>query len=319
MRSKLLVLCAAVLALPAVALPDALDSATAREIRSAAERLGRAETARDGRAIMEVLADDVALFPPGEEPISGKEDAARWLAQRAAHSVSHERSEPAAVDVCGDVAIESGSAFPEAAAAGAMTPLATRYLSVWKRRGDGWKLAETMWTRYSATPVRSEAGVHVPPAAAEPASPPVPAPAPSAPLPVPAVPPIPPAPPSDYLPIPDSRRLSDGYVRTIADQVRGRAAKIRSLQGPGGSGESARAAISKADRELQAVVREVGWIDVGRFGVRTACDAAFIVSVSEDPVLIRSAVPRMGDLQSNPEGEACYAPAYEAYRKLPSP
>ena len=309
MRSKLLVIGTAVLGFSSRLPADARDPYPIVAIGSAEETLAQAESRRDAAAILDVLADDVTLFPPGEAPVSGKEDASRWLARRPSSSVSHERLKASAVEVCGEYAIESGTAVPEAPpGAGAVTAAGTRYVSIWRRGADdSWKLRQTMWTRFSSAGARS----------AEAAAP-VPAPLPATAAPpaaVQPVPPIPPPPPSDYLPIPDPRSLSDGFVRTIADQLRGRVSKIRSLQGAGG-GDAARAEIAKADRELQALIRDVGWIDVGRFGVRASCNAAFIVSVSGDPLLIRSTVPRMGDLQSNAEGEACYVAAYEAYRKL---
>jgi len=133
-----------------------------------------------------------------------------------------------------------------------------------------------------------------------------------------AAPPQPlPAAPSDYIPIPDPRPLSDGFVRNIGDQLRARVGKIRSLDSPDASASAREAAIRRADRELQALIRDVGWIDVGRFGVTTACNAAFIVEKSGDPALIKAAVPQMKDLQSNEESVACYRRAREAYDRLP--
>ena len=307
MRSKLLVICTAVFGIASLLPADARNSDSAAAIGAVEERLARAETRRDASAIREALADDVTLLPPGEPPLSGREEASRWLARRPSDSVSHERLKASGIDVCGDYAIESGAALPESCRTGTVSSAETRYVSIWRRGADdSWKLRQTIWTRFSVASARSTGPVDaapIPPAAAPPAA-------------AQPVPPIPPPPPSDYLPIPDPRSLSDGFVRTIADQLRGRVAKIRSLQGAAGSADAARAAIAKADRELQAVIRDVGWIDVSRFGVRASCDAAFIVSVSGDPLLIRSTVSRMGDLQSNSEGEACYVGAYEAYRKL---
>ena len=121
---------------------------------------------------------------------------------------------------------------------------------------------------------------------------------------------------TDVVPIPDPRPLSDGFVRTISDRLRSRVAHIRSLEASG-KGEALRAAISKADRELQVTIRDVGWLDVARFGVATSCDAAYLVSVSDDPALVRRAVPWMKDLQTNPEATPCYERALEAYGKLP--
>lgn len=306
MRSNVIVCCAAIV-IPALALAQTRKPDSAASIAAASDRLSQAESRRDGAAIRELLSDDAALYPPGEAPVLGREDVARWLAQRVPGSVSHERLQASSIEVGGEYAIETGSAVAGAADVGGMTPPATQYISIWRRGpGDAWRLQKTMWTRFSSGATASAASV--PAATPSPRS--VSPPAGSLPVPVP--------PPSDYLPIPDPRSLSDGFVRTIADQIRSRAAKIRSEQGPGGNPGAARAAIAKADRELQVVIRDVGWIDVSRFGVRAACDAAFIVAVSDDPALIRSTVPRMGDLQSNPESQACYAGVFEVYEKLPS-
>jgi hypothetical protein len=123
--------------------------------------------------------------------------------------------------------------------------------------------------------------------------------------------------PADFLSIPDPRPLSDGFVRTIGDQLRARAGKIRALEASHADEPTRLAAIRRADRELQTLIRDVGWIDVSRFGVETSCTAAFIVERSGDTALIKSAVPWMRDLQSNEEGVACYTSALAAYEKLP--
>ncbi len=125
------------------------------------------------------------------------------------------------------------------------------------------------------------------------------------------------APPSDFIPIPDARPLSDGFVRTIGDQLKARAGKIRALDASQADEQTRLAAIRRADHELQTLIRDVGWIDVARFGVATACNAAFIVERSGDSALIKSAVPLMKDLQSNEESVACYTAARQAYDKLP--
>ena len=303
MRSYFLVLCSGVFAVPAFVAADARDPYPVAAIGSAEDRLAQAEARRDAAAIREVLADDVTLFPLGEAPVTGKEDAARWLARRPSDSVSHERLKASAIDVCGEYAIETGGVLPEAPGAGAMTPPEMRYLSIWRREADGsWKLGKTMWTRSSAARAGEPGASSVlPPQTRAPAG-----------LPLPVA-----APPSDFIPIPDPRPLSDGFVRNIGDQIRARAAKIRSLEAANASAEVREAAIRRADRELQVLIRDVGWIDVYRFGVPTACNAAFIVERSGDPALIKSAVPLMKDLQSNEESAACYRSAREAYERLP--
>jgi hypothetical protein len=200
---------------------------------------------------------------------------------------TRESFEMTSLDVCGDFAIESGRAKR------------TQYLSIWKRQPDGvWRIQKDMWNGQESP---SEAAAKAPAAAV------------SSPQ---SAPPEVIAPVSDTIPIPDPRPLSEGFARGIGDQLRTRAAKIRLLRTTGGSEDARRAATTRADRELQKIIRNIGWIDVNRFGVRTSCDAAYIVAESGDPALVRSTVPLMKDLEQNPEGNGCYQPALEAYRKI---
>ncbi len=120
---------------------------------------------------------------------------------------------------------------------------------------------------------------------------------------------VPPAPAEETIPIPDPRDLSDGFVRTIQDSLRAHARRLRS----GGGAD----AVAKADRYLRATIRDIGWINVLRFGVPTACDAAFIVSRSSDPPLMRAALPLIEkDLKNAEGGAGCAQEAIDAYEAL---
>ena len=292
----------------------AADEPAVRDfIRLAEERFAAAQVRRDVPAMMEIYADDAVVFPPGEGPMAGKPAVMRWRirALAAAPRLAREQFEMASLDVCGDLAVETGSVSVQEEAPGASAVTSrTPYITVWKRQGDGsWKIQKDIWNHGpGAAGIVSAA----PPAAAGPASP-LPAPVPA---PAPQPPPLPAA-PSDYIPIPDPRPLSDGFVRNVGDQLRARAGKIRSLEASRAGATEREAAIRRADRELQALIRDVGWIDVGRFGVATACNAAYIVEKSGNPALIKAAVPQMRDLQSNEESVDCYRRALEAYEKLP--
>jgi len=283
------------------------DPAVSEAIRRAEADLVAAHQARDAAAAMEVYAADAVLFPAGEEPLRGKAELRRWLAGRMASSppVFREQYETSTIDACGDLAVETGAVAAEEGAGGSPRTVRTPRLAVWMRQSDGtWKIAREAFGGAGAPAM-------MPAASASPAAPPPP------PLAAPSEPPrVVVLQATDVVPIPDPRPLSDGFVRTISDRLRSRVARIRSLESSGSGGEALRAAISKADRELQVTIRDVGWLDVARFGVATSCDAAYLVSVSNDPALVRSTVPWMKDLQTNPEGAACYETALEAYGKL---
>jgi ketosteroid isomerase-like protein len=313
MRPTLAAVCVLAAALPLRLEAQPADPEIVEAIRRVEETLVQARQARDAAAAMDAYAVDIVLFPAGEEPLHGKAEVRRWLGSRMASSppVSREQFETATLEACGDLAVETGAVAAEEMFGGSRRTVRTPRLAVWKRQTDGtWKIAREALGG-AGSPAMMPAGSAAPAIAAPPAS-------------AAAVPPPPPEPPrvvvlqaSDVIPIPDPRSLSDGFVRTISDRLRSRAARIRSLEASGNGGEALRAAISKADHELQATIRDVGWIDVARFGVATSCDAAYVVSVSDDPALVRSAVPWMKDLQTNPEAGACYARALEAYGKLP--
>jgi hypothetical protein len=124
-----------------------------------------------------------------------------------------------------------------------------------------------------------------------------------------------PLPAADAVPIPDARDLSDGFVRNIQDHLKMTVHRLRSLEG--GEPEKRRKAAAKADRELQVVIRDVGWIDVGRFGVTASCNAAYVVSQSGDLALMRATLPIMErDLNHAENDASCYKIALDAYRSL---
>ncbi len=312
MRPMLAAICILGSAVPLRLAAQPSDTSIAEAIRRAEATLVAAHQARDAAAAMDAYAADVVVFPAGEEPVRGRSEVRRWLAARLASSpgASREQFETATLEACGDLAVETGAVAAEGETGGAPRTVRTPRLAVWMRQSDGtWKIAREAFGGAGA-PAMIPAEVVAP----HPASPATASGASA---------PPPPEPPrvvvmqaTDVVPIPDPRPLSDGFVRTISDRIRSRAARIRSLEASGKS-DALRTAVSKADRELQTTIRDVGWIDVARFGVATSCEAAHIVSVSEDPALVRSAVPLMKDLQTNPEGAACYERALEAYGKLP--
>ena len=186
------------------------------------------------------------------------------------------------VEVCGDLAVESGRVG------------SYDYISVWRRQPDGrWKILGD---------IRGDSAI---PQAALNASP---SPSPAAPP-----PPMPASAPDEALPIPDARPLSDGFVRTIQDDLKSSARRIRSAADP----EKRRKVAKKAAKDLRTTIRDIGWIDVGRFGVPASCDAAYIVSQSDDVALMRATLPLMErDVNHSENDPSCYQKALEAYKAI---
>jgi hypothetical protein len=112
------------------------------------------------------------------------------------------------------------------------------------------------------------------------------------------------------LSIPEGRSLSDGMVRTTQSQIRSWA---RHLQ----SASNAADAYNSFQKAFEALISDIGWIDVRRFGVPSACDAASIVELSGNRRLMEGALPIMEKSLKNAEGgEGCYSRGLEAYQKL---
>jgi ketosteroid isomerase-like protein len=143
------------------------------------------------------------------------------------------------------------------------------YLAVWRRVSGSWRVWRAMWGEESGT---------TPAIAPPPAS---------------IVPP---------LMVPDARSLGEGYVRSIRDDL---ASHRRRAQAASGRGD--RAAAEKEARWLETLVRDVGWIDVRRFGVAAACDAARIVVAGGSPALREAARPRVEDLRTTVQAADCWA------------
>ena len=248
---------AAVLLLAAFSRPAAAADGGTASVRQAIEdeqaRFARAEVRLDADGMSEMYLDRAA----------GRVSAVRRLErlERTGGTLVDERFETSNLEVCDDIAVESGQTvaqwdFP----GGSRTVDRMRFLSVWKRAPEGgWKVSRDLWMESGAP----AAPIAVPAPGAAPAS---------------AAAAVPP-PPADVVPIPDARSLSDGFIRNIQDDLKSTVRRLRSLEN--GDPEKRRKAAAKADRELQTVIRDVGWIDVGRFGVAASCNAAYVVSQAQ--------------------------------------
>jgi ketosteroid isomerase-like protein len=284
--------------------PDAASVRRAIEIEE--ERFAQAEIRRDLDAMWKMYSD----------PAAGMDAAARRMERirNSGASLVDERFEISSLEVWGEIAVESGEVVAQLDSPGKAPSIdRTRYLSVWKHQPDGsWKIARDLWSPVGAS-APQPIGASAPQPNVAPATPPTAA----APAPVPpALAPLSvPEPPAGYVPIPDARDLSEGFVRTIQDDLKSNARRVRSLASS--DPEKRRQSAAKADRDITKVVRDVGWIDMVRFGVRAACDAAYIVSQSADLPLMRATLPLMEkDLKNSEDGAGCYQSAIEAYRAL---
>jgi uncharacterized protein (TIGR02246 family) len=112
------------------------DSET--EIRALVQEWEKAAAAKDGRAIAALYAQSATLLPPGQPPISGRENIQTFWQGFLDAGASDARLTPTAIR-------GSGSCFYEIGQYSAMMPQPTggtaqgtgRYLVVWERQSDG--------------------------------------------------------------------------------------------------------------------------------------------------------------------------------------
>ncbi|MGH9441992.1 MAG: YybH family protein [Thermoanaerobaculia bacterium] len=279
---KIAVLALSLFALSHPAPADSEAAAVRKAIEGEEARFVRAELKGDLDAMTNMFSD----------PALGKEAAAARIGRfrDVSASLVSERFEIASLDVYGDVAVESGELATQLEMARGPVTDRVRYLWVWKRESDGsWKVSRGLWDASAAVETRASRSARPSP---------------------PQVPSL-----SDTVPIPDPRSLGPGFVRNIQDDLKSSARRLRSLSGAK-SVKLAKAA-ARADRDLQKIIRDVGWIDVGRFGVSSSCDAAYVVSQSGDLALLRATLPLMErDLADSGYDKACYDRAREAYQSL---
>lgn len=283
------------------ALAAAPDEDVAGELRRAEEKACQSLATGSLADWSALSTEDVEIDSPGELPARGRDAAVERLSRHGC--TERDRGATTHFDVGGDRAVETG--FGPASEGGAISSIRVVF---WQRQSDGsWRIRREIFAGDASVASRIRPGASE--SSVAPAAPGrgVSAPEPAASASFPA---------EEVIPIPDPRSLSDGFVRTTAEQLHARASRIRAAEASGAA-DARRAAVERADRELRKLVRDIGWIDVDRFGTAASCDAAFIVAASGDAPLIRAAVPLMKDLESNPESAGCQRAAREAFQGLP--
>jgi uncharacterized protein (TIGR02246 family) len=147
-----------------------------REIIDAGNDLfQRAVAERDPRRLADLYTEDGCLFPPGVEPVVGREAIAAFWAARMKET-GQVRIETLGLESQGDLAVEEGVVH-------AMAPDGrdnrSRYLVVWKRVGRRWSRHRDIWndaapaaTSETAAPVAEPPGAATPHGEGTPALPP---------------------------------------------------------------------------------------------------------------------------------------------------
>ena len=97
----------------------------------------------DARGVAALYTDDILMLPPGRDFITGKEGVEAFWAAVMEMGVRRAGLHTLEVDEQGDTAIEIGRGTLYAANGEVVDE--PKYLVVWKRDGDQWKLHRDIW------------------------------------------------------------------------------------------------------------------------------------------------------------------------------
>lgn len=95
-----------------------------------------------------IFAEDAVLMPPGMAAVSGREAIRNWLAANPMPPGSEIGFSAVDVQANGPIAVERGTSVFTMPAMG-RTPASTtngKYLVYWRKVGDGWLQAATIWS-----------------------------------------------------------------------------------------------------------------------------------------------------------------------------
>ena|SRR5688572_12642036 len=133
-----------------VALAGSADAHTAGletdAIAEAGRRFSAAYMRGDTDAIMALYTRDAVIFPERSNAISGQDAIRRYWGRGQGSSVTRHQLTPASVVVDGKHAYDHGT-FEIAGVRDGKSwgPFHGKYLVVWRKEPDGWKMALDMW------------------------------------------------------------------------------------------------------------------------------------------------------------------------------
>ena len=152
MTRKLLLLAAAALLLPscdkaerhsADQTTEASTAADEQAIRGHISRWLQLIQAKDGAAIAQFYADDGVVMPPGQPLSSGREAIQQFWQSMLQIPESNLTFQPERIDFSksGDMALDRGTYRFTAKPAGQSVDETGKYVVVWKKVGNDWKVA----------------------------------------------------------------------------------------------------------------------------------------------------------------------------------
>ena len=122
---------------------------------------------------------------------------------------------------------------------------------------------------------------------------------------------VPPAVQLQPVPIGEPKKLGDERLSAIRSALAERAAKGQAVRQDRERWPEMKTVDAENTRYLKELVKEVGWIDVSRFGARAATDAFLLVQHSGDVPLMMAAMPYLEKDFKHSDGAQSYALLYD--------
>jgi uncharacterized protein (TIGR02246 family) len=121
-------------------------SAVRAAIEQAGVRFSEAYATGDAKAVAAFYTEEAIAFPPGGEMVKGREAIQRMWQSTMDSGVTSLSFTVVDVGTSGDLAHETGTALLNIHAQGKdPTTASVKYVVVWKRQGDDWKLHRDIW------------------------------------------------------------------------------------------------------------------------------------------------------------------------------
>jgi uncharacterized protein (TIGR02246 family) len=125
---------------------DAATSGVRAAIEQAGVRFAEAYASGDAKAVAAFYTEDAIAFPPGGEMVKGRQAIQQMWQSTMDDGVKSLAFTVVDVGASGDLVHETGIARMNIQPAGKdPTTASVKYVVVWKRQGDDWKLHRDIW------------------------------------------------------------------------------------------------------------------------------------------------------------------------------
>jgi uncharacterized protein (TIGR02246 family) len=115
-------------------------------IRKAGEEWARYWNERQADKLAELYAEDAVYLPPHHAAVHGRGAIRKYLETPLAHGYTNLKFDVTYIRQTGDLAYDVGNYTMNLPDPGSRREDRGKYLTVWRRRGDGWHIMADAWS-----------------------------------------------------------------------------------------------------------------------------------------------------------------------------